>query len=164
MLQIWWDFFGIQICFSLVKYVLDLQCCLHAGENLQGRFSCISWFTSFLYYIIKAWRSIVAYCVARSFVLLLHYIITDVFGIFLGGGGRGGGVTPENSWWGCAEHFFKSWPRFRTKNVIVLHPFSDLASKKLCHNYLDKNANKIDFLNCEFAYFSFFLIHLELKR
>ena len=31
-LQIWWDFLGIQICFSLVKYVLDLQCCLHAGE------------------------------------------------------------------------------------------------------------------------------------
>ena len=50
------------------------------------------------------------------------------------------------------------------KNVIVLHPFSDLASKKLCHNYLDKNANKIDFLNSEFAYFSFFLIHMELKR
>ena len=41
--------------------------------------------------------------VARSFVLLLHYIITDVIGIFPGAGG-----TPANSWWGCAEHFSKS--------------------------------------------------------
>ena len=51
---------------------------------MPGRFSCISWFTSILYYSIKVWCSIVAYCVARSFVLLLHYIITDVFGIFPG--------------------------------------------------------------------------------
>ena len=55
-------------------------------------------------------------------------------------------------------------PNSEQKNVIVLHPFSDLASKKLCHNYLDKKANQIDFLNFEFAYVSFFLIHLELKR
>ena len=152
MFQIWWDFFGIQICFSLVKYVLDLQCCLHAGEV-------------FVYFVIHKFsllyhQSMVFYCsllccaIFCSVTSLYHHWRIWYFP----------GNTPENSWWGCAEHFSKSWPRFRTKNVIVLHPFSDLASKKLCHNYLDKNANKIDFLNCEFAYFSFFLIHLELKR
>ena len=44
-----------------------------------------------------------------------------------------------------------------------LDPFSDLASKKLCHHYLDQNSNKKRFLNMlltihfKFAYFSFFL-------
>ena len=46
-----------------------------------------------------------------------------------------------------------------------LDPFSDLASKKLCHHYLDQNSNKKRFLNMllkihfKFAYFSFFLSH-----
>ena len=37
--------------------------------------------------------------------------------------------------------------------------FSDLASKKLCHHFLDKNSNKKRFLkiNFEVAHFSFFL-------
>ena len=29
------------------------------------------------------------------------------------------GVTPGNSWWGCAARFFKSWPDFSPKNVII---------------------------------------------
>ena len=117
--------FGNFICFSVVKYVLDLQCCLHAGEV-------------FVYFVIHKFSlsfhqvlcSIVAYRDARSFVLLFYLIITDVFGIFLGWS------TPWNSyWWGCTEQFSKSWPRF--KIVTFTYPFSDLASKKICHNYLD---------------------------
>ena len=90
--------FGNFICFSVVKYVLDLQCCLHAGEV-------------FVYFVIHKFSlsfhqvlcSIVAYRDARSFVLLFHLIITDVFGIFLGWS------TPWNSyWWGCTEQFSKS--------------------------------------------------------
>ena len=40
-----------------------------------------------------------------------------------------------------------------------LDPFSDLASKKLCHHYLDSKSNKKRFLKIHFrfAYFSFFL-------
>ena len=33
---------------------------------------------------------------------------------------------------------------FKTKKCHFLHPFSDLASKKLCH--LDENTDKKDFL------------------
>ena len=29
------------------------------------------------------------------------------------------GSTPGNSWWGCAARFFKSWPDFRPKNIII---------------------------------------------
>ena len=29
------------------------------------------------------------------------------------------GGTPGNSWWGCTARFFKSWPDFRPKNVII---------------------------------------------
>ena len=38
-------------------------------------------------------------------------------------GGEGGGGTPGNSWWGCAAGFSKSWPYFRTKNVIFQSRF-----------------------------------------
>ena len=37
----------------------------------------------------------------------------------------GGGCTPENSWWGCAARFSKSWPYFRPKKCHFQHPFSD---------------------------------------
>ena len=37
---------------------------------------------------------------------------------------------------------------FQTKKCDFSHPFSDLASKKLFHHFLDWNANKIDFLAC----------------
>ena len=40
---------------------------------------------------------------------------------------RGG--TPENSWWGCAARFSKSWPLFQTKKCNFPHPFSDQTSK-----------------------------------
>ena len=58
---------------------------------------------------------------------------------------------------------------FQTKKCHFSHPFSDLASKKLCPPLLltavGQNTNKKLFLKIhfEFAYFSFFLIHLELK-
>ena len=136
MLQIWWDFFGIQICFSLVKYVLDLKCCLHAGEV-------------FVYFVIYKfsllfYQSMVFYC-----SLLCCAIFCSVTSwyhhwrnwYFPGGGGY--------SWEflvGLCRTLLQILTRFRPKNVIVFHLFSDLASKKLCLNYLDKNANQIDFL------------------
>ena len=58
---------------------------------------------------------------------------------------------------------------FQTKKCHFSHSFSDLASKKLCSplllTALDQNTNKKLFLKIhfEFAHFSFFLIHLELK-
>ena len=58
---------------------------------------------------------------------------------------------------------------FQRKKCHFSHPFSDLASKKLCPPLLltavDQNTNKKLFLKIlfEFAYFSFFLIHLEFK-
>ena len=52
------------------------------------------------------------------------------------GGGSGGEGTPGNSWWGCAARFSKVLTLFQTKKCHFSHPFSDLASKKLCHHYL----------------------------
>ena len=37
---------------------------------------------------------------------------------------------------------------FQIKKCDFSHPFSDLASKKLFHHFVDWNANKIDFLAC----------------
>ena len=51
---------------------------------------------------------------------------------------------------------------FETKKFHFSHPFSDLASRKLCHHFLDSTPTKeISYLH---IYVSFFLIHLELKR
>ena len=49
---------------------------------------------------------------------------------------------------------------FQTKKCDFSHPFSDLASKKLFHHFIDWNANKIDFLKIhfEFAYFALVLL------
>ena len=45
------------------------------------------------------------------------------------------------------------------------YPFSDLPEQKLCRHYLDQNANlKILKIHFEFAYFSRFLFHLDLKQ
>ena len=56
--------------------------------------------------------------------------------------------------------------RFQTKKCNFPGPFSDLAFRqKLCHHYLDLSANKkVLQIHVEFAYFSFFLTRLELKR
>ena len=153
MLQIWWDFLGIQICFSLVKYVLDLQCCLHAGEVFL--YFVIHKFSLLFYQRMVFYCSLLCCAIFCSVTSLYHhwriwYFPGEVLLRILGGAVPNTSPNPD--------------PNSEPKNVIVLHPFSDLASKKLCHNYLDKKANQIDFLNCEFAYFSFFLIHLELKR
>ena len=42
---------------------------------------------------------------------------------------RGG--APGNSWWGCAARFFKSWPDFRQKNVILHTRFQTRTLKSL---------------------------------
>ena len=58
------------------------------------------------------------------------------------------GGASGNSWWGCAARFFKSWPDFRPKNVILhtrfqtrtlkSQSFSDLTFRqKLCYHYSD---------------------------
>ena len=44
------------------------------------------------------------------------------------------------------------------QKMSFLHPFSDLASKKWCHHYLDWNTNKrsqSDFLICPFLFLSY---------
>ena len=53
--------------------------------------------------------------------------------------------------------------KFQTQKCNFPHPFSELAfRKKLRYNYLDQSANKkIPHIHFEFAYFSFFLTHLE---
>ena len=42
---------------------------------------------------------------------------------------RGG--APGNSWWGCVARFFKSWPDFRRKNVILHTRFLTRTLKSL---------------------------------
>ena len=87
-----------------------------------------------------------------------------------------GGVLLDNSWWGCAARFFKSWPDFRPKNVIFYTRFQTRPLKsipvfrpgfrqQLCYHYIDYSANKKKIqIHFEFAYFSFFSYSLELKR
>ena len=65
----------------------------------------------------------------------------------------GGGILLENSWWGRAARFFKSWPHFRPKNVIFHTTFQTRPLKSipvfrpgfrqnLCYHYIDYSANK----------------------
>ena len=95
---------------------------------------------------------------------------------------RSGGGTPGNSSWGCAARFFKFRPYFRPKKCNFLHPFSDQTSKihirfktwSLGRNYvistrlgkqkLGLGLGLIIQIHFEFAYFSFFLTYLKLKR
>ena len=78
---------------------------------------------------------------------------------------------------GVCPPVLQIWPDFRPKSVIFRTRFQtrppksilvfwDLAFRqKLCYHYLDWGANKqILQIHFEFAYFSFFLTHLELKR
>ena len=85
-----------------------------------------------------------------QFGMLPETLILSQTKIPKGGGGVG---TPGNSWWKCAAQFSKSWPYFRTKNVIFHTrfqtrslksvPISDLAFRqKLCYHYVDYSANK----------------------
>ena len=76
------------------------------------------------------------------------------WGVFLGI--PGGGVLPVLQFLILVQ----------TKNWHFSYLFSDLASKKFCHHYLDQKSNKQRFLKIHFivAHFSFFLPHLELKR
>ena len=46
------------------------------------------------------------------------------------------GVTPGNSWWGCAVRSPNPWPYFRPKKCHFPHSFSALALRqRLCHQY-----------------------------
>ena len=78
--------------------------------------------------------------------------------------GRGGGGG-KYSWIflvGVCHTVLQIVTLFETKKFHFSHPFSDLASKKLCHHFLDSTPTKeISYLH---IYVSFFLIHLELKR
>ena len=77
--------------------------------------------------------------------------------------GRGGGVLLDFLGGGRVCHtVLQIVTLFETKKFHFSHPFSDLASKKLCHHFLDSTLTKeISYLH---IYVSFFLIHLELKR
>ena len=82
-----------------------------------------------------------------------------------GGTGRGvggGGDKPGNILVGVCRTVLQIATLFQTKNVHFSHSFSDLASKKLCHHFLDSTPTKE--ISSLHNYFSFFLIHLELKR
>ena len=93
---------------------------------------------------------------------------------------RSGGGTPGNSWWGCAALFSKSYPYLRPPKMLFSTPvfrpdlqspytFPDLAlTQKLCNHFslrLERKQKHKTFLQMhfKFAYFYFFLIHLELK-
>ena len=58
---------------------------------------------------------------------------------------RGGGCSWEFLLGGCRS-VLQILTLFRTKKCHSSHPFSDLASNKLFHHYLDYNKNKKDFL------------------
>ena len=82
-----------------------------------------------------------------------------------GGTGRGvgGGGTPRNSCLvGVCRTVLQIATLFQAKNFHFSHPFSDPASKKLCHHFLDSTPTKN--ISYSHNYFSFFLVHLELKR
>ena len=86
---------------------------------------------------------------------------------------RGG--IPRNSRWRSTTGFPKSWPYFRPKNVISTPVFS-LGSK--IHSFFrrtwaeitsslvrsERQQKKILKIHFEFAYFSRFLFHLDLKQ
>ena len=67
---------------------------------------------------------------------------------------RGGRSTPGFSWWGCAIQIVTF---FGTKKFHFSHPFSDLASRKLCHHFLDSTPTK-EILICIFMSLSFLYI------
>ena len=78
---------------------------------------------------------------------------------------RGG--TPGNSLWGCAARFTKSRPDFRPKNVIFHTRFQTRPLKSITvfrPGLQTEIMLSILQSHFEFAYLSFFLTHLELKR
>ena len=72
------------------------------------------------------------------------------------------GVTPGNSWWGCATQFSKSWPYFRPKKCHFHTRFQTWYLKKLCHHIVRLERQQKRFLNnmihFEWAYFSVILL------
>ena len=71
-----------------------------------------------------------------------------------------GGGTPGNSWLWCATRSSKSWPYFRPKNVI----FHTRVQTSPISNYVIIAEIEIPTKTIsEFAHFSFFLTHLDLK-
>ena len=89
---------------------------------------------------------------------------------------RGRGETPRNSWWGVCRLVVQIMTLFQIKKCHCSHPFQTRPLKSIPFlrpglkpimsplvrlESQQKRCLKIKF---EFAYFSFFLIHLELKR
>ena len=73
--------------------------------------------------------------------------------------------TPRNSWWGCAARFSKSLPSFRPKNVIFHTRFQTCLWEIMSSLFrLERQQTRFLKILFEFAYFSFFVIYLKLKR
>ena len=65
----------------------------------------------------------------------------DLSGCTGRGAGRGG--TPRNSWWGTlCRTDLQIVTLFQTKKCHFSHPFSDLASRKLCHHFFGSTPTK----------------------
>ena len=60
--------------------------------------------------------------------------------------GEGGGGVQMGILGGVCRPVLQILTVFETKKNHFFQPFSDLASKKLCHQYLDKNSSKKGFL------------------
>ena len=45
------------------------------------------------------------------------------------------GVTPGNSWWGCATQFSQILTLFQTKKMSFSHSFLDLAPYEIMSSY-----------------------------
>ena len=112
----------------------------------------------------------------RSMIQYLKLKVTECSGCTLkvrsnmcspgGGGGVGGYSWEFLVGVPCAARLSKSWPDFRPKSVIVRTRFQTCPfGRKLYYHNSDWNAKKqILQIHFEFAYFSFFLTRLELKR
>ena len=83
-------------------------------------------------------------------------------GRFVPDGGGGGGYTWEFLV-GVCRPVHKIYTLFQTKKCPFPHPFSVLASKKLCHQFAKMRTPTTNFFKSiwNLAYYSFFLIHLE---
>ena len=74
-----------------------------------------------------------------------------------GGGCTPWGDTPGNLWWGCAARFLQILTLFQTKKYHFCKKIMPLLLR------LEQQHKRFLKIHFEFAYFSFFLTHLELK-
>ena len=76
----------------------------------------------------------------------------------------GGGGTPMNSCWGCAARFSTSLPYFRSKHVTPVFRLGIGRNYVIIYNKIKTLTKRFLTIHFEFAYYSFFHFHLELKR